>query len=319
MALITAESRNELTALFVGMFQGAPGAANLSSMVIAYEGGSTLAQIAAQLATKAEFQSVYPAYLTGSEFADLVIANLLPASTPPGAIAWSKDWVLGKLNAGESRASVIAKAVVALNQTTNPNYDDAKALQANKVEVSNHFSMTLDNGTSTTSLLELQAVLSGVTAVATTVTTAIAAADENHAATSAFTLTTGVDSGFAFTGGVGNNIFNAPALENSTPATTLSTGDSINGGGGINTLNLTVTADHNNDQTGTVANMQIVNITGSNFMNGGPSGAALVTSTKAAYDAAVEASVNADDAELQAESALDAATNDAASALRVIE
>jgi S-layer protein len=264
MALITAEARNELTALFIGMFQAAPGATNLSSMVTAYEGGSTLAQIAAQLATKPEFASVYPGFLTGQEFADRVVANLLPASTPAGAKAWSTDWVLGKLNAGETRATIIAKAVVALNQTVNPNYNDAKALQANKVEVANHYSITLENGTGTTSLLDLQAVLSGVTAVATTVTTAIAAVDENHAATSGqtFTLTTGIDT---VQGTAGNDTING--LIDSTianfinqPASTFTALDSIDGGAGVDTLNIGAITDVNGLPTVSVSNVEIVNI-----------------------------------------------------------
>jgi len=171
MALITTAQRDQLSALFIAMFKAAPGANNLSDMVAAVEAGQTIYQVATTLAAKADFAKVYPGFLTGSEFADRMIANLLPASTPAAAKTWSKDWILGKLNAGESRASILATAVVALTEgpgVTNANYAAANAQIKNQVEVSNHYSITKEQ--SATDLTTLQNVISGVTADAATVT-----------------------------------------------------------------------------------------------------------------------------------------------------
>jgi len=173
MALITTAQRDQLTALFIGMFKAAPGANNLSDMVAAVESGKTIYEVAATLASKADFGKVYPGFLTGSEFADRVIANLLPSTTPAAAQTWSKDWILGKLNAGESRASIIATAIIALTEgpgVTNTNYADANAQLKNQIEVSNYFSITKE--LSDSDLSDLQDVIASVTATASSVTAA---------------------------------------------------------------------------------------------------------------------------------------------------
>jgi hypothetical protein len=66
-----------------------------------------------------------------------------------------------------------------------------------------------------------------------------------------FTLTTGVDTGAAFTGGAGNDTFNATVA-------TLGALDSIDGGAGTDTLSITDTASIGS-RTITVANVEIIN------------------------------------------------------------
>src|SRR5690606_24864955 len=134
MASITTQERNELTGLFITMFNAAPGAGYLSEVVAAREAGASLLSIAENLATKPEFQQTYPAFLTAHEFAARAVGNLLAPDTPAGAKTWATNWIVGKLNAGESAASVLTQAAQALMQTPNANYASAKALMANRIE-----------------------------------------------------------------------------------------------------------------------------------------------------------------------------------------
>jgi hypothetical protein len=187
MALITTEQRNELTTLFIAMFKAAPGASNLSEMVVAVEAGHTLAEVAASLAMKPSFSQVYPGFLTGQEFADRVVANLLTNATPSGAKAFATSWILGKLNAGESRSDILAQAVQALRATTNVNYADAQAQLTNKVEVANYYSITKEQ--SSDDLAELQEIISGVTSSTSTVTEAQSTIDSETSVGELYSLT----------------------------------------------------------------------------------------------------------------------------------
>jgi len=239
MALITTAQRDQLTALFIGMFKAAPGANNLSDMVAAVESGKTIYEVAATLASKADFGKVYPGFLTGSEFADRVIANLLPSTTPAAAQTWSKDWILGKLNAGESRASIIATAIIALTEgpgVTNTNYADANAQLKNQIEVSNYFSITKE--LSDSDLSDLQDVIASVTATASSVTAAKNAVDAKpqNQTGQTFTLTTGVDT---VQGSAGDDTIVA---DNTNTAKQLSVADTIGGGNGTDTLKIYMAA-----------------------------------------------------------------------------
>src|SRR5687768_8246243 len=139
MALVTTAAREELIALFVAMFRAAPGANNLNAMVAAYESGATTAQIAASLAARAEFQTVYPGLLTAQEFAAELVETMLDAGTPAAAVTWATNWVVTNLQAGKSRAQVITEAVQAIRATTNPNYATAQAQLENKVAVATYY------------------------------------------------------------------------------------------------------------------------------------------------------------------------------------
>ena len=90
MALITSAARSELIALYVAMFKAAPGAANLTDMVTAYEAGGTTATIAKTLAAKADFATVYPGFSTGAEFSASLVANLLGADVTAAITTWAE-------------------------------------------------------------------------------------------------------------------------------------------------------------------------------------------------------------------------------------
>src|SRR5690606_18152723 len=134
MASITTEARNELTGLFIALFNAAPGADHLSSIVAAREAGASLESIAANLAAKPEFQQSYPAFLTAEEFAARVVETLLTDDTAAGAKTWATNWIVGKLNAGETPANVLLQAAQALMLTENRNYAAAQDLMLNRIE-----------------------------------------------------------------------------------------------------------------------------------------------------------------------------------------
>lgn len=259
MALITTTERNELISLFVSMFNGAPGADNLTDMVVAYEGGASLADIAATLAAKPEFLTVYPGFLTSEEFADRMISNMLTAATPDSKKVNVKAYLLGELNAGASRASLFAFAVKALGATTKTEYADAQAAMTNKTAVAKYYSV--DKEQSSANLADLQAVISGVTSDAATVTTATGVIDGDVAAATGqtFNLTTGVDT---VTGTAGNDVINGVAQLDSTlqnAVQTFSALDTIDGGAGNDLL--MVVDDQNNiatPATATVKNVEAV-------------------------------------------------------------
>lgn len=88
-----------------------------------------------------------------------------------------------------------------------------------------------------------------------------------------------------FTGGAGNDVFNANAVSTANAAiTSLNASDVLDGGAGTNTLNLNVTSANNNALVGEVKNIQLVNITGSDNI-----GATTTTSTSAPAVAAAVA------------------------------
>jgi len=236
MALITPAARSEILGLIVGMFNAAPGNAYLNQFSTAYESGATISGIANTLAKLPIFNLTYPSSLTAPEFADKLVANLLGSEvTDAAAKTWATTWVTGRLNAGMTRGDVILTAVQALLATTNTAYTNAKLSLQNKIAVSEYYSVT--KGISDTDLLDLQTAIAGVTSSAATVTAAKAAIDITGGAKdgTTFTLTTGIDQGAAFIGTSADDTFDA--LPGAANAATLTALDSIDGGGGTDTLN----------------------------------------------------------------------------------
>ena len=160
MPSVTPQIREDLVALFVGMFKAAPGATNLAEMEAAVEAGATLATVAKNLAAKPSFNSVYPAPLTDIQFADKVVTNFLSNDVSDAVSKWSFDWVIGQTQAGAARSEVISTAVVALRTTTNTEFKVPQDTLQNKVNVASHYSIT--KNLSSTNLEQLQAVIAEV-------------------------------------------------------------------------------------------------------------------------------------------------------------
>ncbi len=238
MAFITTAARSELIALYVAMFKAAPGAHNLTDMVTAYEAGGTTNTIAKTLAAKADYATVYPGFTTAQEFSASLVATLLGSDVTAAITTWATDYVVGLLNAGQSRADATVTAVKALRATTNTEFTVAQATLANEVDVASYYSMTKGLGTATTTLATLQGVIAGITSVAATVAAAKASADVVAVVPGLpFTLTTGVD---ALNGTAGNDTFNA-ITKDATPAIGFTSLDTLDGGDGNDSLLLSFT------------------------------------------------------------------------------
>lgn len=196
-----------------------------------------------------QMASFYPTYLTDAQFAERLANNLIGTSgTLVTADAWTagKDWVVSALQGGMSRAAAAKMAVdaVAGLDTADATYGAAAAAFANKVTVANYY--TFDKAGASSDITTLQNVISGVTNDAATVTTAQTSIDNDAVASSAktVTLTTNADI-------VGTAASVASALQTTnfddiivayaatTTASTLGNADSLNGGGGTDTLRIT--------------------------------------------------------------------------------
>ena len=233
---ITVEARTNIIGLVVGMFNAAPGASVLSDLVAAYEAGSSIKQIAANLAATAEFKTIFPTFSTNGEFATKVVAQLL-AESSAAAQAEAVTVLTAALNGGMSRSDAFVEAITFVNATasTNATFGTAAAAFDNKVEVATYYSV--EKNLSGSSLAALQNIVTNVTSSAATVTTAKADVDGAVNVGSTYTLTTGID---GLTGLGGNDTFNASYT---TAAGDVFGGlDSIDGGAGTDTLNVASSA-----------------------------------------------------------------------------
>ncbi len=232
---ITVEARTELIALVVGMFGAAPGANVLSDLVAAKEAGSSVKQIAANLANHPEFKNIYPTFQTNAEFASKFLDNLLGTTVGATDLAAAKVEVTGMLNAGASRSSVVVDVLAALDAlpTTHPIFGAAAASFDNKVAVATYYSV--DKVQSGASLAALQDVIDAVDSTAASVTAAKAVIDGGSIAGGTFTLTTSATD--VIIGTSNDDVIIGDFATNGT-AGTVQASDFIDGGTGNDTLQI---------------------------------------------------------------------------------
>ena len=232
---ITVEARTEIISLVVGMFGAAPGASVLSDLVAAKEAGSTIQQIATNLANTNEFKGIYPTFLTNGEYATKVVNQLLGEASAT-AKADAVAVLTAELNGGMSRVDGFIAAInfVANTASTNTAYGTSAAAFDNKVEVATYYSV--EKQLSGSSLQALQNVVAAVTSSAATVTTAKASVDNVQNPGTTFTFTTGVDD---LKGASGDDVFNATVTGTSAVLGGL---DVVDGGAGNDTINIVDTS-----------------------------------------------------------------------------
>jgi len=223
MALTTAE-RTNIVKLVVGMFNAAPGATYLAELTVAFEAnGRSLSNLAKDLALTPAYKQLNPVFQTAAEFAT---AFLTPLGLQANAVA--VDFVTAKFNAGVSKGQIAYEAIVALDASTATEFAAAKAIVTNKANVAEYYSVT--KGIAQTNVGTLQQVVSTVTDTAASVTAAKTAIDTGtgNAAGNTFTLTTTIDA------------LQGTALDDTFVAdnAAVSAADTINGGGGVDTLKI---------------------------------------------------------------------------------
>jgi hypothetical protein len=254
---ITATERTQIIELVTLMFNAAPGATYLSQIVSLYEAnGHNLQTLAEQLGTTSVFQSLNPNFQTAEEFAS---SFLTPLGLQNDATA--HDFVVARFNAGVSKADIMYQgfaALTSLGSGASSQYTNALAIMQNKETVAEYYSVTA--GGSATDLSTLQNVLSGVTADASTVTAAENVINGTAGGGQTFALTTNIDN---LTGTSGNDTFIGSIDSSSSPnVVTLNALDTVNGGGGVNTLLVNVAGDSLdiNIGAGLVTNVQNLTI-----------------------------------------------------------
>lgn len=251
---ITVPERTNILKLVAGMFNAAPGAAYLSEFTDAYLAlNKDLGALANALGQTGAFKSLYPSFLTAEEFADKFLDTLgLKDNTE------AQDWVQAKVNAGESFASVVFQALVAIDASTSDDFKAARDQLTNKAAAAEYYSVTLQ--ASSDDLATLQNVVAKVTDDPKSVE---AANDANQGGSGkTFTLTTGVD---IREGTAGNDTFNAFIdTAGTADRSTFTAQDTIDGGAGIDTLNIYTDVGNNVNDVfpafASVKNVEIVNV-----------------------------------------------------------
>ncbi len=231
---ITTAMRTQVTELYTSLFGRAPESDGLGYWVTRLGNGESGASIANAMFGVAAARVIYPSFLTNEEIIGKFYTNVLGRTADTAGLAF---WT-AKLNAsGATVGSVIVELIQAVNTYSGTDVDGlaSKALFANKVDAGLYYAVTLGGNSSTNT------VLSGVTATSTaaTVHAAIDAVVNPPVVVAPPTpqtipLTTGIDSGAAFTGGAGADIFNAIIGTGAT----LTALDSLDGGSGADTLNI---------------------------------------------------------------------------------
>ena len=73
---MTKTERDNLLGLLVGMFDASPNSALLDQFATSLMGGTSLTDLADDLAATAEFKSIFPVWLTNEEFSEDVLKAL---------------------------------------------------------------------------------------------------------------------------------------------------------------------------------------------------------------------------------------------------
>lgn len=299
--MAVATTQQLVSALYVAVFNRAPDKAGLDSWTAQINGGRTFAQVASGFTAHEVFTTGIGA-LGNAEFVAALYTNVLGSAGDAAGVA---GWV-AQLAAGTSKAAVAASFVQAALTVDIPALLAAGTLTAadaaaatirqntltNKADAGIYFADTLgarsnlnaNTVASSKAGLEADPIYNASKAAIASVTNtpaslqaakdaiAVAAGTTNPAQAllgNTFTLTTGADT---FTGGPSADTFNADQ-------TTFGVLDSINGGAGKDTLNLT--------DSGTAAwtvpaaqvtNVEVVNVRN---VNGTPSTAAVAAVTEA--------------------------------------
>lgn len=250
--------------LYVAYFNRPADVAGLNYWTNALANGGKIADIAKSFSQQTEYTSLF-AGKQPDEIVNIIYTNLFGR----GAEQAGLDYWGAKLQAG-----LVTVADVVLQVAGGATGTDLTAYN-NKVEASKAFTTELNTAgneaervayaSGTTAALNVaKAWLSGVTTDATLTDAKASVHDTAQAVVVAATpvvnatLTAGVDN---LVGGAGNEVYNAAFNGAADAATTWSALDTIDGKGGVNTINLSATADGVDLSVATVTNVQKLVVT----------------------------------------------------------
>lgn len=259
MAMTTAQ-RTDAYRFFAIAFNAAPGATYMSQLYDAYTAGMTTQQIVNVYTTKPQFLATYPTYLSDTDFATKLVNNIVKASATDAAKAQAVSDIVASLGLGQSRGDVIYTIFnnLANKALTDADWGATAKQMANQVVVAQYYTETLVGDS--TNLATLQSVISNVTNTSDVSTSdkILALIPGGAGVGQTYTLTTGIDSGSAFVGGNASDTFDA--TKGAAGAATLTALDSIDGGAGTDTLNVSQTAAIAVSASTTVKNIENANL-----------------------------------------------------------
>ncbi len=233
------------------MLGEAPGTDRLSDWVEDYDGGMSLEDIANSVAASDGFQTIYPSFSTNQEFAEAFLGNLMGGEDVPAALmSLAVGAVTGLLNDGLSRGALALAVVDAMlgiaadpdhasRSSDDPGYGLHHVADrlANQVEVAEHYTLSARMADSSSAVLE------NVTSDDATAMAAIEAIDNPPAPPvepemgQRYELTPTIDT---WTGGDADDTIVAQPVQGADGLfnATLNSFDSIDGGGGVDTIHI---------------------------------------------------------------------------------
>lgn len=250
--------KTEILKVVAGLFNAAPGGIYLTDLANFVSNGGTIQQLSNALATLPIFTTnILAGKVTVEDQVDVLMKSFGLTDGDAGtAGAQAHDYFHDRLEAGDSFGDIVYDAVTFLSNTTDETFTEAKTLLENKAKVADAFSKV----STSTDFDTLQKVLGNVTGTAPYTDEDVQAIlDRSGGIGKTFTLTVNQDSGAAFTGTAGVDVFEAAAQNVSgTLTNTLQSVDSIDGGAGVDSLNATLV--ENATVASTIKNIEKINV-----------------------------------------------------------
>ena len=241
MALTATQSKS-MYQFFALAFNAAPGVTYMNQLDAALNSGMSVTQVVEAFTAKAEFTSTYPNFLSNAAFATKFINSNVGSYASDAAKAAAIADVTAALNAGWSRGKTITQVFTNINALSETDATWGTFVKGinNDVAYAQYYTETLLGGAEATpNLAALRAVIANVTPT-TSILVADMAAVLNPApvpVAQTFTLTTDSNN---FAGGAANDVFTAGYT--AANGMTLQSTDTLSGGAGTDTLNVSVGA-----------------------------------------------------------------------------
>lgn len=257
---ISAEQRDDILKVVVGLFNAAPGSAYITELANAVQGGMSISELSDALAANPIFQSgILNGSVTRDDQVNILLDHfgLVADDDANSAGSQAKAYFDAKLQAGEGFGKIVSDAVTYLSGTPADEFKDTATLLNNKILVAAEYSKHHES----TDLAKLQSIVAGVSSsFPTTATEAAQYLDDigegsNPGVANDYTF--GADT---LVGTAGNDTFTAGVVNNGagTLVQSLEDIDTADGAGGKDTLNVTLNTA--GTVTPSISNIEVINI-----------------------------------------------------------